>query len=227
MDRGIVFDLDDTLIDRTQAVVNFASGFWTDFHAVIEVDQAGFVAEVLRLDESGYAPRESFFGAIEDTFQLSSEETDRLQTSFYESAWRVPVVIPGTLESLVKLRDEGYRIGVVTNGRTETQTAKLEAAGFLPFIDVALISESFGAKKPDPTIFEAIIKQLNIEPNQSWFVGDHPRNDIWASKQLGFNTAWLHRDKIWATDTAECFDVSARDLKSVLQQIEGWKPTVA
>jgi putative hydrolase of the HAD superfamily len=220
MSRGIVFDLDDTLIDRTQAVVNFANEFWFESGVQINLSQSDFVSTVLRLDGTGYTPRDLFFQSVIEAFDLTTRQAKQFELRFYDSAWRLPVVLPGTNEALVRLREHGYKLGVVSNGRTEAQLNKLAATGFLPLIDVVLISESFGVKKPDPSIFKAAVDGLAIEPKDSWFVGDHPLNDIWGSKQIGFKTAWVHRNRPWSTEVAPCYDLMGEDLIAVLSKIE-------
>jgi len=92
--------------------------------------------------------------------------------------------------------------------------------GFLPLLDVVLISDYFGVKKPDASICNIAIDGLGIEPTESWFVGDHPLNDIWGSKQVGFNAAWVHSNRPWPIDVAPCYDVMEQDLIAVLSKLE-------
>jgi putative hydrolase of the HAD superfamily len=190
MSRGIVFDLDDTLIDRSQAVVNFANEFWSESGVQINLSPIDFVSTVLRLDGTGYTPRDLFFQSAIEAFDLTTRQAKQFELKFYDSAWRLPVVLPGTNEALVRLRDHGYKLGVVSNGRTEAQVNKLAVDG------------------------------LAIEPKDSWFVGDHPLNDIWGSKQIGFKTAWVHCNRPWSAEVEPCYDLMGEDLIAVLSKIE-------
>ena len=53
-------------------------------------------------------------------------------------------------------------------------------------MDVIVVSEEFGAKKPDPRIFHYALAKLAVEPEDAWFIGDHPDFDIAAAELGGF-----------------------------------------
>ncbi|MCK4731091.1 MAG: HAD family hydrolase, partial [Methanophagales archaeon] len=53
------------------------------------------------------------------------------------------------------------------------------------------ISEAIGVNKPDQRIFEATIKDLAVEPENIFFVGDNFKNDIVGGKKCGLKTIWV------------------------------------
>ena len=69
-----------------------------------------------------------------------------------------------------------------------------------------MIRPAFGVKKPAPEIFRRLIDQLQIDPAQSWYVGDDPRADIWGAAQVGFKTCWVERYSPWPADLSRCYD---------------------
>lgn len=219
MSQSVIFDLDDTLIDRTRAVEIFAHEVKDHLNLSFEISTPAFAAKVLKLDGGGYTPREAFFQALNETFSLTPTQASTLKEYFYDSVWVRPVVLEGTVEGLEHLVSKGIKIGIVTNGSHEAQSKKISNSGFKHLIDSVLISESFGAKKPDISIFKAACKSLDVEAENSWFVGDHPLNDIWGSKQAGFKTAWIHRNKVWDSDTKACYDLQAENITSMLAQL--------
>ena len=54
---------------------------------------------------------------------------------------------------LTRFRAEAIPVGVVTNGATTTQWGKLRSAGIADLVTACVVSEEFGARKPDPSIF--------------------------------------------------------------------------
>jgi putative hydrolase of the HAD superfamily len=107
---------------------------------------------------------------------------------------------------LRSIRDRDWRIGIVTNGGTLAQSAKMRNSGLVDLIDGSVISASFGMKKPAPEIFRHMIERLGIDPEQSWFVGDDPRADVCGARQVGFRTCWVERYSSWPTDLPRCYD---------------------
>lgn len=117
-----------------------------------------------------------------------------------------PEVLQGMLDSLEKLKRDGIAvIGIVTNGSSRSQRAKLENSGLLDRVDAHVISGEFGKKKPDEAIYDEITRRLDIDPRKSWFLGDDPVADIWGPAQLGFKTGWVERYLPWPDDLSRCY----------------------
>lgn len=227
MIQGVVFDLDETLLDRSKAVTIFAEEFFDQRSFLLEKElakgltKAEFIVQVHRLDGRGYTPREQFFTLLATEFSLSSVDARVLKESFYDSVWVRPILVEGALRGIREYLDQGIRVGIVTNGSAAAQRQKMVSSGLAELVDACVVSEEFGAKKPDPTIFLAACERMKIEPGRSWFVGDHPVNDVWGSCQVGFKTAWVHLGRDWPQELEHCYDLSAVDLIGVLDGIRG------
>lgn len=75
--------------------------------------------------------------------------------------------------NLVRLRENGYRIAVVTNGQIEDQETKAEAIGIRHLVDRILTSEEAGCCKPDYRIFHTTIEAMVVSPTSPvHMVGD-------------------------------------------------------
>lgn len=57
-----------------------------------------------------------------------------------------------------------------------------------------LISEWEGLRKPDPAIFMRALTRLGVSAENALFVGDHPDNDIRASRNVGMKAVWKRND---------------------------------
>lgn len=214
---AILFDLDETLIDRSLAVTRFAEGLWEASGQ--GESRSAFVEAVHAIDGHGYTPRETFFEEMWQRFGDGIGSPELLQTAFYEQVWRTPNLADGVVNTLTQLRDAGIPMGVVTNGSTEAQTAKIESSGLSHFFDAVVISEAFGMKKPAPEIFLACADTLGTAPTDCWFVGDHPVNDIWGSKQVGCLAAWIHLERPWSPEIERCHDVAAPSFRETMTQV--------
>jgi cytochrome c oxidase subunit I+III len=84
------------------------------------------------------------------------------------------------------------RLGVITNGGTDRQRAKLASLGLLSTFDVVLISEAEGVRKPSAEIFRRALRRCQVQADESVFVGDHPETDIEGARNAGLLPIWKH-----------------------------------
>jgi putative hydrolase of the HAD superfamily len=94
----------------------------------------------------------------------------------------VPVEGAGSL--LEALRDS-YRVGLLTNGPTVAQRAKIEALGWTDAFDAALITGDLPAGKPDPAAFRALLDALGTDAAETAYVGDDVEMDVAGAAEAG------------------------------------------
>ena len=109
---------------------------------------------------------------------------------FRQNAWQHCQTFSDADIVLQQLRRRGYQLGIITNGSSESQRAKLNGANLISHFDVILISEEEKVKKPDPEIFLLAAAKLNVNPQECIFVGDNPEVDIIGALQVGMQTVW-------------------------------------
>lgn len=87
------------------------------------------------------------------------------------------------------------KIGIMTNGFTALQQARLEHTGFSGYFDLIVISEQVGYAKPHPAIFDYALDQMANPPrDRVLMVGDNPDSDILGGINAGMATCWLNSD---------------------------------
>jgi len=112
--------------------------------------------------------------------------------------------------------DQSITLGIISNGKGKFQMDNIKALGIEHYFETILISEPEGIKKPDPRIFEKALQQLDIPANACLFVGDHPENDVKASRDVGMLGVWK-KDSQWSDVEA---DYVVEDLLEVSLIIE-------
>jgi putative hydrolase of the HAD superfamily len=95
-----------------------------------------------------------------------------------------------TLPVLEELRSYGLRIGLVSN--TGRDLVHFVAHHRLD-VDVAIGSRGHGKTKPDPTIFEAALRVLEVEPQSAAMVGDSIEDDVEGALALGMRALLIDR----------------------------------
>lgn len=190
-----LFDLDDTLIDRTAAFARWARDF-LDAHGADPDD----LAWLLAADDHGQASRHALFSAVRSRYGLD-RSVDSLLEDYFEALLSMYEPDDRVTSCLEQLRQAGWRIGVVTNGSERWQAAKLAAVGLLPLLDGCCVSEEVGARKPDPRIFQEAARRCGTVL-EGWMVGDDATNDIGGASAAGLRAAWISRGREWPTGFA-------------------------
>jgi len=91
-----------------------------------------------------------------------------------------------TVGSLKKLIDKDYRLLALTNWSNETFPIALELFDFLHWFEGILVSGKEKMKKPDPAIFNLLIKRYQLNPPETVFIDDNPQN-VLAAGRLGID----------------------------------------
>jgi putative hydrolase of the HAD superfamily len=127
------------------------------------------------------------------------------------------VAFPNLIPMLDELKSRDLRLGMITNGRGQFQLDNIRALGIEKYFDCILISEWERIKKPDPEIFKRALKLLNVPPQQSIFVGDHPENDVKAAQNAGMIGVWK-KDPHWKVEV----EFIVNDLAEIPHLIIKW-----
>jgi HAD superfamily hydrolase (TIGR01662 family) len=95
------------------------------------------------------------------------------------------------LPVLSALRGQGLKIGLVSN--TSRDLDSFVSHFSLP-VDAWISSGRHGKVKPSPSIFMAVLDQLEVEPSAAVMVGDSLEDDVEGARALGMQAYLVDRD---------------------------------
>lgn len=181
----VVFDLDDTIFsERTHAI--------DAYHSVAQMDDikgAGLTQRAVQVMTRALDKGENPFDALQ--LLLPGNTTERLNvyrshTPQHLTPW------PDAADVLQRLTAAGVRCGIITDGRSHTQRAKIKALGIERFFHPAdiLISGETGHDKTQPANFAAIVHHYP-EAASFIYVGDNPARDFLVPQRMGWDTYML------------------------------------
>jgi putative hydrolase of the HAD superfamily len=213
MRRLALFDLDNTLIDRTDLFARWSAGFAASYDLPAEAP-----AWLVDADGDGFVPRTDFFGLVRDRFGLA-EPVDRLWADYRASYPTYARIRPEVLDGLVALRAARWRVGIVTNGATRTQRSTIERVGRTALVDAVCVSEEVGVRKPDPTIFAVAAHRCGTTlSGGGWMIGDSAEHDVRGGAGVGLSTIWISRGRAW-TDAATPPDRTCDDVVEAIDEL--------
>ena len=190
MSKLVLIDLDHTLIERRVPVAATTAEFCAA--RGLDEDAARRVAEALRQRTGPQT-----FAALREGLGLRESAAD-LWAGYVAALGAAAVHRPETLTALDRLRAAGWTVGVLSNGVTDVQHAKITTAGIQHHVDAVCISEEAGARKPDPEIFRIAAARcgLPLTPD-TWMVGNNPATDISGAAAAGIRSLWISAGRPW------------------------------
>lgn len=92
--------------------------------------------------------------------------------------------LPGLREQLKWLRDNNFRLAVVTADMTERAKISLVSLGLINYFDAVIGADLVEKSKPAPDMVFLSCRLLNVKPGRAVVIGDTPR-DIFMAKDAG------------------------------------------
>lgn len=171
--RLALFDLDNTLVDRADAHRRWAEGLVAR-HAL----GPGAVEWLVAEDGDGLTPKDRYFAEVKARFGLR-ESAEALWARYRTGK---PSLIKPDLAvqaGLKRLRAQGWWIGIVTNGREDTQVATIMHAQLSGLVDGWAVSGAEGIKKPATELFAIAARRCGADLTLGgWMVGDSAKADV-------------------------------------------------
>ena len=131
------------------------------------------------LHELGYLTRETL-NLVNVTFEEYQEERG--------FKW-----YPETYSTIQGLRENGYKLGLISNISWPVPRSMRKAMNEL--FDVVTYSMEHGMRKPHRAIFHDTLNRLGVKPNKSVHVGDDYGADIVGAKNAGMHAVHVQREE--------------------------------
>lgn len=187
--RLALFDLDGTLVDRRSALADAIADLSHDHGYGPEIERWLMTELADRADVRDFERLRATFNVNESAEHLWRVYIDRLAAAV--------TCHPDVLEGLRRLKANSWNIGVATNGSSDIQRAKVQAAGLADLIDGIAASGDIDVRKPDPRLFELAAARCGTQLTPTdWMIGDNPETDIVGARNAGLRAVWV-RGRPW------------------------------
>ena len=184
--RGLILDLDDTLYPHEDFV---RSGFMAVAHHV-ERTEGLAAADVFAslVTSRGSGARRAEFQALCAERDLRADRVPAMLDAFrsHHPALTLP---RATVAALTKLRLDGWRLVILTNGDPAVQRRKVSALRIGALVDSVVYAEEHATGgKPGAAAFAEALRRLGVSARRAVCVGDDPSCDIGGANRLGIRT---------------------------------------
>lgn len=139
-----------------------------------------------RYEDFGFCTRRALvYTARVLNAEISEEEQEKLIEE-YQNPRPFPDVIPG----IEALKEKGHTLVAFSNGAEVTASTLLDRAGMLPHLEGVISVDDYETFKPDPQVYNYLVRHLNTAPEETWLVSINPW-DIIETKNAGLRAAWI------------------------------------
>ncbi|BBD90890.1 MULTISPECIES: HAD family hydrolase [Staphylococcus] len=152
----------------------------------------------------------------QDTTDWTRDTSQELvDTRVPENNW-----IEGVQDVIQELRNEGYKIGIVTSDTKKGVNQFLEETQSKSLFDLIISTETHAEEKPNPKVLAPLFDAYDVSPNQVAIIGD-TANDMKTAINaklglgIGVLTGIAKREELHEADVI--ID-SAKDVKQILDQ---------
>jgi 2-haloacid dehalogenase len=119
--------------------------------------------------------------------ELPESDRDRL----LEAYLYLPL-FPEVAASLTALKAQGHRLVAFSNGVEASIRALLANAGVLPYLEDVVSVDDLRTFKPDPAVYEYLVRRTGRAPAETWLVSSNAW-DVIGAKATGLRAVWVKR----------------------------------
>jgi len=219
--RAVIFDLDDTLI---KSKINYEEMKNT----IIEfLENAGVTPGLLKKNMLNFEiismAKKDLSGKIRqnDIEKIFSKVNDIMNEFEMESLGNTELM-DDALSTLGRLKDLGFKVGIVTNGCREYAKGIMEKFRLGKYVDAIVARDDVLNPKPNPEHLLRILEILNVPVEEAIFIGDH-LIDALCAKSVGIPFILL-RNRIGIFRESEKMSYATiESLREILLLIQGAK----
>lgn len=205
MIRGLLFDLNGTLIDiwtdEGNLQVWHTTANFLGYHGVrISAEQLrDRYAELNRKHRRKSPEPYPEFDAEKIFREIIAETSPETKTAtlgkysasvFRAASLRHLAPYPGVVETLELLKHT-YRLAAVSDAQSSWALPELRMSGLYSFFNTVLISGDLGFRKPDPRMFEIALTRLGLTAEEVIFIGNDMFRDIYGAHRTGLKTVFF------------------------------------
>ncbi len=160
--------------------------------------------------------------------QLDGEPDDALFAKAYpiflelyaENTSKRSCLYPGVEEGIAYLKQQGYKLGCVTNKASQFTLPLLKDLGIHDEFEIIICGDTLEKKKPDPMPLLHAAKELGAKPENSLMIGDSI-SDVKAARAAGFDIICMSYGYNHGVDIREASPDAVIDSMAELPEVLG------
>ena len=202
MIKGVVFDLDNTLLDfmkmKEFAVKAAIRGM---IEAGLKVNEDKSYIEINSIyEEFGWENQKVFDVFLEKSIGHVDNKFLAAGIVAYRRAREANLMAyPNVNKTLMALTKSGIKLGVVSDAPSREAWMRIYYLNLYHYFDVVITFDDSGERKPSPIPFQLALDGMGLQPEETIMIGDWPERDVVGAQQIGMKTAFARYGDTFGT----------------------------
>ena len=202
MIKGVVFDLDNTLLDfmkmKEFAVKAAIKGM---IEAGLKVNEDKSYIEINSIyEEFGWENQKVFDVFLEKSIGHVDNKFLAAGIVAYRRAREANLMAyPNVNKTLLALSKSGIKLGVVSDAPSREAWMRIYYLNLYHYFDVVITYDDSGERKPSPIPFQLALDGMGLRPEETIMIGDWPERDVVGAQQIGMKTAFARYGDTFGT----------------------------
>ncbi len=202
MIKGVVFDLDNTLLDfmkmKEFAVKAAIKGM---IEAGLKVNEDKSYIEINSIyEEFGWENQKVFDVFLEKSIGHVDNKFLAAGIVAYRRAREANLMAyPNVNKTLLALSKSGIKLGVVSDAPSREAWMRIYYLNLYHYFDVVITYDDSGERKPSPKPFQLALDGMGLRPEETIMIGDWPERDVVGAQQIGMKTAFARYGDTFGT----------------------------
>jgi putative hydrolase of the HAD superfamily len=202
MIKGVVFDLDNTLLDfmkmKEFAVKAAIRGM---IEAGLKVNEDKSYIEINSIyEEFGWENQKVFDVFLEKSIGHVDNKFLAAGIVAYRRAREANLMAyPNVNKTLMALTKSGIKLGVVSDAPSREAWMRIYYLNLYHYFDVVITYDDSGERKPSPVPFQLALDGMGLRPEETIMIGDWPERDVVGAQQIGMKTAFARYGDTFGT----------------------------
>lgn len=145
------------------------------------------------------------FEALLVSYGREARDAAALARAFRRASMEKLRLFPCVKQTLKGLKVRGASVYLLSNAQACFTRDELEQTGLARYFDGVLLSSEVGWKKPSAQIFSAAFERFGIEAEDSFYVGNDLRDDVFGANAAGMKTVYIFTEQSGRYETNENF----------------------
>lgn len=197
----ILWDLDQTILDFDKSM-DYA--LRTSFEKLGLAITNEIVAKYAAINDSywkrlelGEVTKEEVllgrFRTLFEELKITQYQAEDIADIYQDRLGSVAFFLENADKVIIRLKAEGYRQYVLTNGVNRTQSHKMKISGLDHLMDGVFVSEVIGYPKPMKEYYDACFARLEgISREECLIIGDSLTSDMKGANNAGIAACWYN-----------------------------------
>jgi len=225
MIKGILFDMDNTLLDFMYYKRETAKA---TAKAMVKKGLPASEKEIYKkifqiYEEKGIEYQKTCYDVVKP-YNLEINLAEKIQhagiIAYIKRKYKVIKPYPGVKKTLKKLKEMNLKLGIVSDAPRNKIWDRLILSGLEDEFDIVVSHSDTLNYKPHPSSFQLALDKIKLKPSEVIFVGDNPGRDIKGAKLIGMKTCLAKYGQEFNSDDKADYELNKfEDLIKIIKKV--------